>query len=133
MIDEEILLDKILDSLEEIELRLLSWGITEVGFKEDELANIINNLISVLSEENQDLLLILSSEMIEKLLEKKLIFKINYNAENLFRTRMAETIRLMFSLRQLFPKHSQNDHGWQTAPTLVSDYRFIRRSRKFPN
>ena len=45
---------------------------------------------------------------------------------------MAETIRLIFHLRQLFPKHFKNTHGWQIANTLVSDFRFLRKKRKYP-
>ncbi len=44
---------------------------------------------------------------------------------------MAEAVRLSFRLRQLFPRH-QGPTGWQTAPTLVADFRFLWRRRRYP-
>ena len=44
---------------------------------------------------------------------------------------MSEAIRLLARLRQLFPRHLDN-RQWQTAPTLVADYRFLLRPRVFP-
>ncbi|QLE53718.1 hypothetical protein FD724_38340 (plasmid) [Nostoc sp. C057] len=46
---------------------------------------------------------------------------------SLFRTRMAEGVRLFARLRQLFPNNS-----WQTSPTLVADYRLQIRPRIYP-
>src|SRR5262249_33639909 len=48
-----------------------------------------------------------------------------------FRSRMAETVRLLFRLRQLFPKHAGPDR-WLQAATLVSDFRFLWRRRRYP-
>lgn len=45
---------------------------------------------------------------------------------------MAETVRLLLRLRQLFPKHAHTGTGWQEAPTLVADFRFQRRRRIYP-
>ncbi len=61
-----------------------------------------------------------------------MIFKIlSYDDEERYRSRMAETIRLLFHLRQLFPQHD-GQNGWTGAKTLVADYRFKRASRAYP-
>ena len=43
---------------------------------------------------------------------------------------MAEGVRLFSRLRQIFP--SRNQSGWRQAPSLVADYRFLRRQRAYP-
>ena len=45
---------------------------------------------------------------------------------------MAETVRLIFHLRQSFINKKNGPDSWQKDPTLVSDYRFIKRSRLLP-
>jgi hypothetical protein len=42
---------------------------------------------------------------------------------------MAETVRLLASLRQIFPN---GDDSWRTAPNLVADYRIAIRERRYP-
>ncbi len=37
-----------------------------------------------------------------------------------------------FCLRQMFPRHAGPD-GWQQAPTLVADFRFLWRRRRYPD
>ena len=66
------------------------------------------------------------SNVFNELLNRNLIFEINENENVYFRSRMSETVRLLYHLRQMFHKKNARD-GWQNAPTLVSDYRFIRR------
>ena len=46
---------------------------------------------------------------------------------HVYRTRMAETVRLLARLRQLGPGRS-----WRAAPPLVADYRFSVRPRAYP-
>ncbi|MEH2285024.1 MAG: DEAD/DEAH box helicase [Nostoc sp.] len=55
------------------------------------------------------------------------MFEFNLRGDRLFRTRMAEGVRLFARLRQLFPNNS-----WQTSPTLVADYRLQIRPRIYP-
>lgn len=65
------------------------------------------------------------------MIDRGLPLRHQQNGVSVFRTRMAESVRLYSQLRQMFPKHGFNDN-WRTAPTLVSDYRFLRRQRKYP-
>ncbi|MHC5935624.1 hypothetical protein [Nostoc sp.] len=64
---------------------------------------------------------------IDDYLDRKLLFEFNLRGDRLFRTRMAEAVRLFARLRQLFP-----NNNWQISPTLVADYRLQIRPRIYP-
>ncbi len=49
-----------------------------------------------------------------------------------YRSRLAESVRLVVRLRQLFPYHLKQPNGWLTGPTLVSDFRLLMRPREYP-
>src|SRR5437879_3386581 len=61
--------------------------------------------------------------ILENLITRKLIFK----SERFYRSRFAETIRLLSLLRQRF-----SPYDWQTASRLVSDYKIDLRRRNYP-
>lgn len=63
-------------------------------------------------------------QVLANLKDRKLIFQ---TQNGLYRTRFAETLRLMYLLRQRF---KLND--WQTAPRLVNDMRVELRRRQYP-
>lgn len=109
--------------IEEIESTFLSWGYVEVGFSERELEDLAEKWIE---EQDAD---IDSNDLINGLFEKQMIqeFETGSGTEALFRSRMAETVRLLARLRQLFPRRD-----WQTGATLVSDFRFSLRPRTYP-
>lgn len=111
------LLAEVLNELEARELPLLSWGITDGSFAEDELLSLLQKLSP--SEDPEDLL--------ERLLAAGLLVERGLSSDR-FRTRMAETVRLAAHLRQWF-------HGrdWRTAPSLVSDLRFMSQARVVPD
>jgi hypothetical protein len=112
---------KLLDRLERQETRLLSWGVTDVGFSAEEIrenAEIILDASQSLSPPN---------DLRDHLLERRLLFVFDRDGDEVYRTRMAEAVRLFAKLRQLFP-----DRPWRLAPTLVADYRFARRPRRYP-
>ena len=106
----------VLGELETGELPLLSWGVTTGSFAEDELLNLLEK-----HEPSAD-----PEELLEELEQAGLVFGHGI-AHPQYRTRMAETVRLASSLRQWF-------HGrdWRTAPSLVSDMRFLSRARSVP-
>jgi len=126
------LLESILDIIEENETKLLVWGIVDVYQTKDEIEQIIDEVSynwpnkSNLTEINKDIFLLFN-----ELISRNLLFEITENEKNYYRSRMSETVRLLYHLRQMFPKHEKGDE-WQNAPTLVSDYRFIRRPRSSP-
>jgi superfamily II DNA or RNA helicase len=127
-----IFLSKVLDSIEERESRLLVWGIVDGAFKKDELDELIFPLIDSALEKGFTEFFS-SDEVINELLCLKWVFKVEITDQSVgYRSRMAETVRLLQRLRQLFPKHFRQSNGWQAAPTLVADFRFLRRRRQYP-
>ena len=106
----------VLSEVEASELPLLSWGVTTGSLTEDELLNLLEKY-----EPSAD-----PEELLEELEKAGLIFG-HGMTQPLYRTRMAETVRLAGSLRQWF-------HGrdWRNAPSLVSDMRFLSRARSVP-
>lgn len=116
------LVRELLNQLERREVELLTWGVVDGGFSEDEIIDFAESCIdqSGLDTEPWDL--------IDAMQERQLLFDFNLRGRRRYRTRMAEAVRLFARLRQLFPKRD-----WQTAPTLVADYRFSLRQRLYPS
>lgn len=106
----------VLSELEASELPLLSWGVTNGSFAEQELLNLLEKLDPSVDPD----------EVLEELDDAGLVFGHGMTQPR-YRTRMAETVRLAGSLRQWF-------HGrdWRNAPSLVSDMRFLSRARSVP-
>lgn len=125
-------LDQILDQIEDRETRLLSWGIVDAYFAEDELHELIDGRIEeALAAGFEEFLS--ARQVVAELLQLQWITVVEVGGgESGYRSRMAETVRLLARLRQLFPKHS-GDRGWEVAPTLVADFRFVRRPRQYPD
>lgn len=117
-----------LSRLESIEARLLSWGLVDGSFDEDELERHAEHFLEEVSLQGES-----SSpqEFVDELLDRKLVIRFLEGTRPRFRTRMGETIRLLARLRQLFPSHL-NGRRWQQAKTLVADYRLLLRPRQFP-
>lgn len=128
---EEELLERILDRIEEQEARLLVWGLTDASISRQELIDIIDPLLDEALEKGLDNFLD-ANDVIKATIERGLLFKTEGGPYDGYRSRMAETVRLLFYLRQLFPKHGGRD-GWQQGRTLVSDFRFSRRRRHYPD
>jgi hypothetical protein len=119
--DKHELVRDILTQIERREARLLSWGVVDGGFTRSEIEDLARDFLEERgSEETPD-------ELFRELLTRRVLFRFSIGAEPVYRTRMAETIRLLARLRQLFPKRA-----WRIAPTLVSDYRFALRPRTYP-
>lgn len=117
-----------LDEMESQESVLLTWGNTQGFFSQTELSNIITQ---VLQKKPRDASSLTSIDVAKVMIKRGLLLRHQQNGVSVFRTRMAESVRLYSQLRQMFPKHGLGDN-WRTAPTLVSDYRFLRRQRKYP-
>jgi hypothetical protein len=130
MAGDEQLLTAVLDAVEQTEARLLSWGLVDSHVAPGELHAIIDPLLDD-PDMGREVSYLGASEVIDELLARALIFDIGDEDERRFRSRMAEAVRLTFRLRQLFPKHA-GPILWQTAPTLVADFRFLWRRRSYP-
>ena len=127
---DETLLLAALDEIEQREARLLTWGLVDGHVSASEIQGIIDCLLDDptigVGVSFHD-----ASGVITELIERALLFDIGEERGTRYRSRMAEGVRLLFRLRQLFPQH-QGPTGWQTAPTLVADFRFIWRRRRYP-
>lgn len=117
---------RILDEIESAELGPLSWGLLDGGFGDDELLDLLDELAERLGDKRS------AEEIRDSLCSRSLLTESVGGAGKVWRTRMAETLRLLVRLRQLFPKHVKQG-GWRGAPPLVSDFRFLARSRQFPD
>lgn len=120
-----------LSQLERRESRLLSWGIVDGALSRDELNDVAREFLSKYDAggeiEDEDALL-------DQLEDRGLLFPSFAGTKATYRTRMAETMRLLARLRQLFPPHLQgNARLWQTASPLVGDFRFLARARIVPS
>lgn len=112
---------KVLDRLEDEEMRLLAWGLVDGGFDEKELIEFIDRL------NDEDDIDVDPHEALDELETLGLIGEYDGFPGRVFRTRMAETVRLLAMLRQLFP-----GKPWATSPRLVADYRLKIKPRRFP-
>ena len=107
-------------------MRLLGWGYVDAAWSSDELSELADEFVIAHDESG----LVTPAELIGELRARALLLVVDGGAGRQFRTRMAETIRLLSRLRQLFPKH--RDAGWVHAPSLVSDFRVVSRTRTYP-
>src|SRR2546430_1150872 len=118
---------RLLDRLEMAEARLLSWGVVDGSFSKPELISFVADHRTQLEVPDE----LGDEDVVEQLIEHRLLIPLEYPGRLIFRSRMAETIRLLARLRQLFPKHLTGS-GWQVAPNLVADFRVSLRPRLFP-
>lgn len=124
----------VLDRLEDVESRLLSWGVTGVNLSCEEVEGVIGEVLP-----DADVAVVLDA-----LQQESLLLRVG----NHYRTRAAETLRLLASLRQSFGSSNgyvkavrDGDgrcvapfevHRWPEGRHLVSDYRFLAQPRAVP-
>jgi superfamily II DNA or RNA helicase len=121
----------LLDFLEREERKLLCWGYTEGSFTAEELETHAKFVLAA------DPALAVGStfvNVLEELLAGRWLFRIP--VEGTYRTRSAETVRLISKLRQIrvYPNTRAGTIPslWRTAPPLVADFRFQAPPRVFP-
>jgi hypothetical protein len=124
------LLLEVLDEIEQNESRLLVWGLVDGRISQDELRGLIDPLLDRAME--RGVTEFLDANGVKAALQARaLLFETDDLPYPGFRSRMAETVRLLSRLRQMFPKHAGPDR-WIQAATLVSDFRFLWRRRRYP-
>ena len=111
----------LLNQIERKEVALLSWGVIDGGFSKDEILELAERLLESHDLDGDPW------DLVDAMQERGLLFEFNLRGHRRYRTRMAEAVRLFARLRQIFP-----NRDWQTAPTLVADYRFCLRQRLYP-
>jgi hypothetical protein len=112
---------ELLGKLEEQEARLHAWGVVDGAFAPQEVEEMAREFVSTLEEDVE------WETLVEELLDQRLLVRMRLQGREVMRTRMAETVRLFARMRQLFPRRP-----WRAAPTLVADYRFALRPRRYP-
>jgi DEAD/DEAH box helicase/Helicase conserved C-terminal domain len=112
-----------LGAVERAEAELLSWGIVDGAFTEEDLLETLQAEADRLGVSAS------ADEFLDAMLEQRAVIPVP-DRPDLYRTRMAETVRLLARLRQLFPKHSGS--GWRSASRLVADFRLALRPRRYP-
>lgn len=125
-----------LDTLEEFEIRSLVWGLIDNPLTAEEVDGSLRATLQ--TQRARDLLkradcsIATARDLHEQLVRLKMLFPaLNERGQPTgWRTRMAEGVRLIAQLRQLFPKHQ--GESWTESATLVADYRILRRPRRYP-
>ena len=109
--------DDLLNRIEDLELLSLRWGDVSGSVSRE---TILDLAAPVFADGAED--------AVEALLEGGLIQAFNPpGGSERYRSRFAETVRLLARLRQTFP-----GEAWQGAPPLVVDYRLDLRKRRYP-
>lgn len=123
----DMLSDEVLSQLEFSEAGLLTWGFIGGTFiAEEEIKKILQTLPTPRMKELWEEALNEGTSIndIERnLIERKLIF----NSKGNSRTRFAETIRLLYLLKQRF-----NFDDWQSASNLISNIKLLLKYRSYP-
>ena len=109
--------DELLSRLEQSELALLSWGRVDGALAENEVKAAAR---AVAGSENR------ADDLVDDLIAWHLLLDVG-KRDVLYRTRFAESVRLLVRNRQLTPSRS-----WKAAPELVNDFRVVARPRRFP-
>jgi ATP-dependent helicase Lhr and Lhr-like helicase len=117
----------VLDDLEDLELPLLRWGITTGVLARDEVIATIEERLSAPSAPDAS-----SDEVLDALERRGLLLEIPRSSPRGYRTRLAETVRLTTSLRQMFPRNNLTGRWWEHFPSLVADYRLHVTRRRYP-
>ncbi|GAA4485051.1 hypothetical protein GCM10023191_009050 [Actinoallomurus oryzae] len=127
------ILGKALTALEERELPLLEWGVTDGALSEEEVADA---LWSVLDKDEDAASLFSDADQLKAvLLNQQLLFYVPFGGAGRYRTRFAEGIRLTASLRQIFgpwPGTALQADWWERGKPLVADYRLHVSERRYP-
>lgn len=104
-----------LSAIERAEQALLSWGVVDGAMTEQEAVAILEAALP--EEDGDDVLEAMEFAQLIRVLPDRRV-----------RSRSAETVRLAVNLRQWF-----HEKPWRSAPSLVSDYRFLSTPRGVPD
>lgn len=114
-------IDIALGALETREMSSLTWGFVDQSLGEEEALEVISSALSQASLSDAP------DDVLDELCGASLVRMLHLSGERRYRTRFAELLRLLARLRQWFPTQA-----WQSAATLVSDFRVDIRPRRYP-
>ena len=113
-------LEPFIEHLESSEAELLCWGDTEGYFSQNEWDDLLDRFFP---DDDPD-------DVEDELIDRGIIIGVRNTREEVvgYRSRTSEAIRLYRNLRQWFV-----NQPIEQSRTLVSDYRFLRQARSYPN
>ena len=121
----------LLSRLEDLELRLLSWGIVDGFLSQNDVENTIDDQRD-LDAKHPHADLLSTDDYLHHLLDQGLLHRLPESTPR-YRTRLGETLRLLRTLRQLWPPNDPTAAGWwRNSSTLVADYRLRATPRRYP-
>lgn len=121
----------LLSRLEDLELPLLSWGVVDGYLSKEDVLRAINEQLDRDFQERPSATPLNEDEYLEHLLDTGLLHKVpDITAK--YRTRLAEMLRLLRTLRQLLPTDESQLGWWRHANALVADYRLRVSPRWYP-
>lgn len=124
-------LPDLLSRLEDLELHLLSWGVVDGHLSRTDVDRAIDDQLNADVKRDPSLVVPSPEEYLEHMVEAGLLHEIP--GTDHYRTRLAETLRLLRTLRQLLPPGDESKPGWwRHSSTLVSDYRLRVSPRRYP-
>lgn len=107
-----------LSRLEQEELSLLNWGAVDGSFSIKEAEKVISLVPGAKGQESQ---------ILQDLIAAVLVVRAGNSIPKRYRTRFADTVRLLLKLRQL-----QRGKSWRDGRHLIADARILHRPRQFP-
>lgn len=125
--NREELIGELLTRLEREEVQLMEWGFFDIAHTADEIANLFRSAplygeqFCQLADDGGEAL------FVDDLASAGLLYRLNSGFPPSYRSRFAESVRLMVRLRQRFKAED-----WATAPELVAEARFHLAPRRFP-
>lgn len=119
--------NEVLTSIEIQEAQLLNWGfISGTLDLRTQMPHILGNLPKHLQTlwETQQKKGLTPDDVLDNLVKRKLVMRLD---DGSYRSRFAETVRLLYLLRQRF-----SEKDWHTARNLVSDLKVQPQRRRYP-
>ena len=111
--------DRFLSAIERAELRSLTWGYADGSLTYDQLSDLFVASGCGPREE--------VDRIVDLMVERSLVLEGWTGGMARYRSRFAETVRLLVHLRQV-----TESKPWDVAPDLVSDYRVVTSPRRVP-
>ncbi|HEY3547729.1 MAG TPA: protein DpdJ [Propionicimonas sp.] len=121
----------LLSRLEDLELPLLAWGVVDGFLSREDVESAINAQLDA-DADDPGALLHSVDDYLQHMLDAGLLHRVPDPAPR-YRTRLAETLRLLRTLRQLWPPSDASAQTWWSSSSrLVADYRLRVSPRRYP-
>lgn len=131
MTDRWVRVPDLLSRLEDLELPLLSWGVVDGFLSQSDVDAAIQQQLDI-DAETPGASFVSTDDYLKRLLDTGLLHKLP-DPPSRYRTRLGETLRLLRTLRQLWPPTNLVTPGWwRNSNSLVADYRLRVAPRRYP-